>query len=248
MWIFSWYFFCCIPGLWQGFSDWLNISKSPVGCSASTSKPSSRGPASAIVMRNQEIESSVGAAQEASSDGEGHAKYMHVYDMIWYDMIIIMIMIMMMTCLWYDMIWCDYDYDYGFDYDMIYDMIWLWLWFWLWHALRGRLNIEWWSMSVYYISLLHFLIYNLYVRLIARQRRVCCTPLSLHWQSAHQEDAGEDQARGFRAGAKLCCSKDDVSFWVWFTADLLAVSIYSFPGVLLYCIVLFCIVLYCIVV
>ena len=57
-------------------------------------------------MRNQEIESCVGAAQEASSDGEGHAKYMHVYDMIWYDMIIIMIMIMMMTWLWYD-IWYD---------------------------------------------------------------------------------------------------------------------------------------------
>ena len=43
-------------------------------------KPSSRGPASAIVMRSQEIESSVGAAQEASNE-EGHARYMHVYDL-----------------------------------------------------------------------------------------------------------------------------------------------------------------------
>jgi hypothetical protein len=95
----------------------LNISKSPVGCSASTSKPSSRGPASAIVMRNQEIESSVGAAQEASNDGEGHAN-LCMY-MIWFDMIWLWLWLWLWWWLDYDMIWCDYDYDYGFDYDMI---------------------------------------------------------------------------------------------------------------------------------
>ena len=64
-------------------------------------------------MRNQEIESSVGAAQEASNDGEGHANlcmYMIWFDMImimimiWYDVIMIMIMVLIMIWLWYDMI------------------------------------------------------------------------------------------------------------------------------------------------
>jgi hypothetical protein len=166
--------------------------------------------------------------------------------MIWYDMIMIMIMIMMMTWLWYDMmwLWLWLWFWLWYDYDTIW--LWLWLWLWLWHALRGRLNIEWWSMSVYYISLLHFLIY-LFICSFN-----CSTETCLLHTAEFTLTIGSPGRRWRRPGQGFepgqSCAAQKTTSLLSLVHGGLACRIYIFLpwcSTVLYCIVVYCSAVYC---